>query len=54
MRYQEEYEAELYELANVSRRTQWRYAVNLLITAWPLCRELRRAERQAVARRCLG
>lgn len=53
-RYREEWRAELYDLAGVSRRAQWRYAVNVLITAWPVHCELRRADRHSAARRWLG
>lgn len=45
-RYREEYAAELYELSFVSRRAQWRYALNLLAAAWLLRRALARAARQ--------
>ncbi len=40
-RYREEWRAELHELADGPRRTQWCYALKLLATAWPLRRALR-------------
>jgi hypothetical protein len=48
LRYVEEYRAELYDLARISRRAQWAYAVRLLMCALPLRRELRRDAREAV------
>lgn len=53
-RYREECGVELYELARISRSAQWRYAANLLGTAWPLRRELRRAGLTPVPRRWRG
>lgn len=41
-RYREEFEAELYDLARISRPAQWRYALMISLTAWRL--------RQAVCR----
>lgn len=50
-RYREEYGSELYELACVSHRAQWQYAINLMIRTWPLRRELRRAACDSAPRR---
>jgi hypothetical protein len=47
-RYAEEYQAELYELAQFSRQAQWAYAVRLLACALPLRRELRRDAHEVV------
>lgn len=47
-RYAEEYHSELHELARISRRAQWAYAVRLLGWAPSLRRELRRDANEAV------
>lgn len=48
MRYQEEFEAELFELAQRSRIRQLRHIVRIVVRTVPLRRELRRAVRERV------
>jgi|SRR5579884_3238912 len=50
-RYSEEFQAELYELAQTSRRAQWAHAVWLVCCAPRQRRELRLAAREAVESR---
>lgn len=45
-KYVEEYHSELYELARISRRAQWAYAVRLLVCSPLIRRELRREKTQ--------
>jgi hypothetical protein len=50
-RYRDEYAAELYERARISRRAQWSYVLGVLATAWMLCRALRDDEETPARRK---
>lgn len=50
VRYAEEYQAELNDLIQISRRAQWAYVVRLLASAPVLRRELRSSARTAAGR----